>query len=407
MADTASLRRLAFAVHSWVGLKLAVVMSFVLVTGTLATVAHDIDWLMRPALRAAPQDGTAHDGPARYGAIHDAVRAADPAWTIEAVEAPVAPWFAAVARVRDRDNGLRFVYADPATGRVQGDGSWITVQRVLRNTHRHLMLPTRIGVPLVSALALPLLASLVTGLIVYRKWWRGLARAPRGGPARRTWGDVHRLAGVWSLAFVALMAATGLWYLVESLGGDAPLPRPPRAAAGHDPGAIDGAAVDRAIAAAGRALPGLEVFHVALPGDGAPYIIVQGQLTAALVRDRANAVAIDPATGRVAHVLRGEDLGLHQRLSEAADPLHFGTWGGRGTGGFFVRLVWFAFGALLSALALSGVYLYGARTFKTYGPAQNHAGPWRLAWGNMRGWRWLGVAAAAVSVVMAPSSLAP
>lgn len=27
-------------------------------------------------------------------------------------------------------------------------------------------------------------------------------------------------------------------------------------------------------------------------------------------------------------VVRGEELSLHQRISEAADPLLFGTWGG-------------------------------------------------------------------------------
>ena len=34
------------------------------------------------------------------------------------------------------------------------------------------------------------------------------------------------------------------------------------------------------------------------------------------------------------------DLSAHQRISEAADPLHFGTWGGLAS-----KLVWFVFGA--------------------------------------------------------------
>lgn len=33
-------------------------------------------------------------------------------------------------------------------------------------------------------------------------------------------------------------------------------------------------------------------------------------------------------SGRVVDVRRGEELSLHLRISEAADPLHFGTLGG-------------------------------------------------------------------------------
>lgn len=49
-------------------------------------------------------------------------------------------------------------------------------------------------------------------------------------------------------------------------------------------------------------------------------------------------------------------MSLHQRTAEMADPLHFGSFGG-----WPVRLLWLVFGAALTTLSFTGVYLYGLR----------------------------------------------
>ncbi|MEZ0472722.1 PepSY domain-containing protein [Luteimonas salinilitoris] len=64
-------RRLWFDLHSWVGLKLCLFLGFVCFTGTLAVLAHEIDWLLYPEIRVAP-------GPERasWGAMLAAARSA-------------------------------------------------------------------------------------------------------------------------------------------------------------------------------------------------------------------------------------------------------------------------------------------------------------------------------------------
>ena len=75
-----------------------------------------------------------------------------------------------------------------------------------------------------------------------------------------------------------------------------------------------------------------------------------------LVRPRASFAAFESATGRILAQHRSRDATPHQRISEMADPMHFGYFGGVAT-----KLIWFLFGAGMSALSITGVIIYGSR----------------------------------------------
>jgi len=343
-------RRLWFDLHSWVGLKLCLFMGFVCLTGTLAVFAHEIDWLLHEEVRVTP--GPAH---ASWGTMVAAAQAAHPDWRLEGLRAPHASRFAAMAQMRLPDGSRRFVWVDPYRGVVTGDTHWFNAHRLLRNTHRHLMIPVKYGVPLVAALSLPLLVTLVSSLYIYKRWWRGFFSWPRGDRPRRLWGDVHRLLGVWSLWFIALIALTGGWYLVESLGGKAPVPAHIALPEGDAPAATDPAAVDRAVATLRAQWPALQV-RSAQPTEDGRGLLLDGKAEAWLVRDRANVAGFDLRSGALLDQRDGRAMGVHQRIAEMADPLHFGSFGG-----WPVRLLWFLFGAAMTALSFTGVYLYGLR----------------------------------------------
>ncbi len=385
--------RVWWHVHQWVGLKLAIFMSFVCFTGSLAVLSHEIDWLIQPTLRVAPSTVSGEPDWAR-------IYAGASGWRSEAevqyLSAPVASAFAATAVIEYPDETLKVLHIHPTTGRVQGEATWVGAQRVLRNMHRHLNLPVKYGVPLVGSLAILLLISLVTSFVVYKKWWRGFFKPIRWRDARTAWGDVHRLMGVWSLWFVLLIALTGVWYLVEELGLEAPPGREAPPAQGHSvaPGAIDIAA---GLSAARQALPGLRIEHVGLPAEPGDALEFSGQLEALLVRERANAVAVDPATGAVLMRRRGEELNGHQRISEMADPLHFGNFGG-----YWSKLPWFLFGLMLTGLSVSGVAIYGLRVGKRLAST----GPVRTAWRGMGRWRWAALVPVMIGFALLPELLA-
>ncbi len=385
--------RVWWHVHQWVGLKLAIFMSFVCLTGTLAVLSSEIDWLFQPSLRVAP---STVEGEPRWERIVAGAAEWPGVERVQYLSAPVAGAFAATAVVEREDGTLRILHIHPTTGMVQGEGTWVGAQRVLRNMHRHLNLPVKYGVPIVCTLAFLLLVSLGTSLVVYKRWWRGFFKPVRWRDARTAWGDLHRLAGVWSLWFVLLIALTGVWYFVEELGLDAP-PAPRAEAAGPFDPADMATAFPANLAAAQGALPGLRIERILLPRESGDAFQFQGQLGAILVRERSNSVATDPSSGRVLLAHRGEELTAHQRISEMADPLHFGYFGG-----YWTKIPWFVFGLLLTGLSVSGIAIYGLRVGRTIPGARAVA----LAWRGMGRWRWLALAPVVVGFALLPKLIA-
>ena len=45
--------RIWFLVHSWLGFKLSPVLGVICLSGSLASVSHEIDWLLTPTLRSS------------------------------------------------------------------------------------------------------------------------------------------------------------------------------------------------------------------------------------------------------------------------------------------------------------------------------------------------------------------
>lgn len=383
--------RIWWTVHQWVGLKLSLYMAFIMFTGTMAVFSNEIDWMLQPSLRVAPASAK---GPVAWAGIADNASRHPGVAEVWSMEAPVASAFAVKVTVRGEGGNLYYLHAHPVTGVIQGEGPWVGAQRVLRNMHRHLNLPTKIGVPIVAFLGVLLLISLVTSLVVYKKWWRGFTKPLRKRDARAWWGDFHRLSGVWSLWFVTLIALTSVWYFVESLGLDAPPPPRVKLEAPVQPGAQG---YEPAFAAAQAAYPGLNVRRVLLPGEESAVLQLHGDYKAVLVRPRANAVWVDPATTEVLLTTDGRDMNLHQRVGEMADPLHFGDFGG-----YWTKVPWFLFGPLLTGLCLSGAAIYSLRIARERGGearlAQAFAGMWR----DLPRWRWLSVVLIAIGFALLP-----
>lgn len=388
-------RRQWFSLHSWAGMQFAVFLCFVLITGTFATIARDIDWLANPAMRAANSVPVTE---VAWPEILRQARAARPAATPISLTVSPDSWFNAETLALD-PQGRRFrLFHDRASGAVTGTGRWYNWQRFFRQMHRHLMMPVQVGATFVCLMVVPLLVSLVSSLYVYRHWYRHFFRLPqlavpshagrRRPPSqnrkrRQLWGELHKFAGIWSLWFVMLMVLTSVWYLAELWGLDADYPAEVPAGYSVDMAPeLTPARLAELIASARASYPGLRIHSILLPTDSRPWLTLRGQAGAMLVRNRANQVTMDIDSGAVLSLRRGSELGPHLRISEAADPLHFGTLGNGPT-----RWLWFFFGLLLSGLAISGVYLRAMRAIAAQRESGATLSYWRTGLHGM-GWAW-------------------
>ncbi len=339
--------RLWFHVHSWIGVTAGLMLFIIAWSGTMAVFSHEIDWALNPAIRA--------EGEVRsWSAIERAVRAAYPDALITAINAPFAPGFAAEVDLDSPRDNLMRVYVHPETARIQGATSFFNVQRFFRSFHMELFIgPGRLGIYIVSAFSLALLASMVTALVFYKRWWRGFFRLRGARGAKVLMSDLHKFAGVWNLAFVVIMVITGVWYFIEALDNDNRFfPRLREPASITRDGPVEALSLDDLVARTRALRPELEiraVYPPAKPGDTA---WMAGQGGHVLVRDGADRVILDTATGDVLRNQYVRNLPLYFRWVETADALHFGTFGG-----LISRILWLVFGVGLSALCLTGAYV--------------------------------------------------
>lgn len=375
-------------IHAWLGLKLSVFLTVILLSGTLAVIGNEIDWLVDPAMRASP----GRQSQASWVTIAGNALAAVPGGHIDLIERGPDPWFATVVVMKAPDGHRRRVLVDPATGTVNRVAGFGGAQRFLRDFHRRLMLPVAIGLPLVTSFAFVLLASLVSGLVTYKKFWRGFLRRPRWRDWRTASGDLHRLAGLWSLWFLSLVIVTSIWYLVELLGASAPVlfPLDPASQTDRPEAQPVGEALDRLAERARGSFPDLDIRRVQYPFPGVGAVGFQGDAQSWLTTEKANAVWVDPDTSRVVARIEGKALSAHQRISEMADPLHFGTWGGLAS-----KIAWFFCGCLLTGLAVTGIIIYASRL----------RGAWGVAARGISWWGLVGCAFLVGALLMAPSVL--
>ena len=356
-----------FLVHSWLALPIWFFVLIVCFTGMLAVVSQEIVWLANPDVRAsAPNDEAER---LSYQQVLDALKQAEPDLAVRYINQPDGSHFALNVGVTYPDGTAPNLYVNPYTGAIQGKTPDFNFEAFTRALHGWWLVPFTNGYSwgwyLVSLLGLPLLASLVTGLVVYKKFWRGFFKAPRLAHGSRIfWGDVHRLAGVWSIWFIAVIAVTGTWFLIQATLADNHItissePIVPVISREQVPPTADGSPaqrlnLDEAVRIAQGNIPGLDISYITLPATAYSHISLMGRGWYPLMYQTA---AVNPYTHKVdSQFLLGDRSGL-EFFAESMRPLHTGDFGG-----LPIKLIWFFFGLVLTLMVFSGLLIWTKRT---------------------------------------------
>jgi uncharacterized iron-regulated membrane protein len=221
-------RRMWLNVHLYLGLFAGALLVVFGLTGSILAFWQEIDAWLNPELH---QVAASPEGRTAYRPLSELVQAADtavpPGSKRSIVYYPRSPdlafWFfyqgpAAAPEEADTLN----VFVDPYTGKVTGTRLWYHAQNPLKHCFmgfmfklHYALLLGKTGGLLVGILAVLLIVSVLTGLIVWwpltGKWRQALTIKPRASPERFN-HDLHKTFGFYSALVMLAVLISGVYF---------------------------------------------------------------------------------------------------------------------------------------------------------------------------------------------------
>lgn len=359
-------RRFWFQLHGWCSLPVWVIFSFVCLTGTISVLSHEITWLVNSDARASnPEQLEEKSIGEVIGAVESQFPTADVSWVMTRES-----YLAHVVSFTDADKPAAQAYVNQYTGEVQEVFQGMSFIGFMRSLHSWLLFPWHhnfsVGYYLVSAMAFVMLGALITGLVVYKKFWRAFfkpqVRITKG--KRIFLQDIHRFSGVWSMWFLLVISVTGLWYLTQAvlwhndveIEPHAPLLTNDAVPSYQAQAPAFSVGVNQAITTAQQLYGDFKPTFVMLPEHNRDTYKLAGKGDFIFYDEYSYRLSINPWQGNIEAQQAPADMNVLQTLSHVADPLHYGT-----IGGLWTKVIWFIFGLILSGMSIVGFLIWRLR----------------------------------------------
>lgn len=352
------MRRRLWQLHSWLGLVAGLGLLVIGVTGSLLVFHEELEAVFNPELvRVEP----APAGRLPLDTLRAHAQRQLPEYEVTGwLPQYEAPDLADVLYViRRGDNEWLLATLDPYDGRLLASPrlGTTTLTGWLLDLHYEL-LAGHAGLLAAGLFAVLLCALGVTGVWLYREFWRHLFTLRWGRGARLLFSDVHKFVGITTVAFNLLLGFTGAyWNLTHLVGhwlaGDPPQPKIEQRLY------ADTLSLDALAADAAARLPGFRGNFISLPSDpAAPALTFWGAVEprGALTSPYGSTVVYDPQTGAHRATADLRAAGWWLRVVDSFRPLHYGTFGG-----WPVRVLWCLGGLTPGILATSGFCLWWLR----------------------------------------------
>jgi uncharacterized iron-regulated membrane protein len=270
-----------------------------------------------------------------------------------------------VFQVQSSGKRAERIVSDAATGKVLGtiQPTWVDW---MVDLHRNL-LSAGTGRSIVGGFGIVLLVLSASGLLMWltgARNWRAWTSVRMRGSAVRFNYELHRAAGLWSYAFLALISFTGIELaypnafrdFVQSMTGKPATVKSPKVSAS---GAT--LSLDEYVRIGNAAMP--DGVPMELRISDKPNSPVDLRLyRAGDLAPGGNHVYLDPSSGAVVMVDRIVDRPLGARFLAAMSPLHYAQFGG-----IAVKIGWALLGLAPLLLFVSGLVAWW-RPAKTKSP---------------------------------------
>jgi uncharacterized iron-regulated membrane protein len=353
-------RKLFWRLHSIIGLTAGLGLLVLGLTGSLLVFHEEIDALWQPEkVRVEPTAAGRLPMRDLVAAVENAVPDhAVTGWRFHRAD-PTAADGVFVMPFGTRE--WHYVTVDPYRGEVlsQPQHHDTTLKGWLLELHTAFFLQ-HAGLLVVGLLGVALCFLGVSGLWLYRRFWKTLLRLRWKSSLRMISGDFHRMVGVFSVGFNLLLGFTGAYWNLSHVIEDWFYPHEEEVeelpfheklfAASYDIDALPLAARDH--------IAGFEVHYISFPwAPGGPFTLWGKHENAGWFRsDYGSQVSFDSSTGAF---LSAHDLtrdGIWKQVEDAFEPLHFGNFGG-----LPVKIAWAAAGFAPALLTISGMAIWWQR----------------------------------------------
>ena len=353
-----------FRLHAWVGIIFGPLLYVICLSGSFAVFSNEIDWLLNPKIKSQP-------GKINWDLVYSKFNESYPNSELTTVRAPIHSGFAVQSYAKFKNGKTLRVYSNPVTGEVQTLENFWNTQRFFRSFHRRFfILPGKVGILFVSLYAIPLIVLVILGVRVQGKKIIKLIYNFRNiKNQKKLFSNWHLLLSNWSWIFAVVISLTGIWYGVETFK--------PASSQRNDEihnfkseiNSYD--KIENKINfLCGLSLNFIDRFTInSIRFDRKrDSIIIQGKTSGmgTFFRSRANSVTFNFKTGKLVSVYRSVNDTKHKILSDIADPIHFGDWGG-----LITQIIWFLLGLMLSIAIMFGLILSTKRISAKYHPSKS------------------------------------
>jgi len=366
MSKSKSITKLAFSLHSWLGLISGMFLLLLGLSGSALVFLKEIDHLINAELLQVKPTGKMLSLDTLYRKIcTDRPNLAGIAW----LNPDASPDEALEFRLYQNDGkistyDLGMISINPYSGKTLREGNLKDLNPSMMHWILQFHWSFQLGIPgllLATIFGITMLLSSITGLIIYRKHvWKVLTfrEQIKWNNWRTTSSSLHRIVGVWALVFNVVIFLTGFWMNKFSL--DTAYWK--KQTVSTPINTLSSQNIDQMLSKAKRNMPDLILKKVYLPTQPGKNFQASGTKKGqSKFFENGNSITIDPITGKVTSIEYLAKKGVWEKIEATFFPLHVGNFGG-----IPIKALYVIIGLLPGLLTITGALLWRRKIKKRY-----------------------------------------
>ncbi len=220
------------------------------------------------------------------------------------------------------------------------------------------LLPATTGVWLGLVYALCLLFLGISGLVIYRKFWRKLFTVRWRSQLMVVFSDTHKCVGVLASPLLLILGFTGGYFNVVELNHELTEPDSHHEFVIDRPLYNSELSLDAQVASSLASIDGLKISYMTFPYEPELPFVWYGKVpdTNILTSQYASYSAFDKNSGAALASVDAREAGIGYLILDSFRHLHFGNFAG-----LPIKIIWALFGIAPLLLAITGFWLWYKR----------------------------------------------